>query len=163
MNRAMLSIRSVQIAFAAVAIGLVLAAWTASRALRIDPTPTAAPPTFATADALARNSLVVPVDIGAVVALNLFSPERQAPARRYSLTGYAPAVAVAAPAKPLVLGTAIAPNNRSFAVARMPDGPPTIVRVGDKLGIYTVKSIERNQVVFFALGEEPFAVNASRQ
>ena len=63
----------------------------------------------------------------------------------------------------LVLGTAVAPNNRSFAFCRMPDGPAMIVRVGDKVGTYTVKSIDRNQVVFFAPGEEPFAVNATKQ
>jgi hypothetical protein len=45
----------------------------------------------------------------------------------------------------------------------MPNGPASTVYVDDKVGMYTVKSISRNQVVFFAPGEEPFAVNASRQ
>jgi hypothetical protein len=159
----LLNIRSVQIALGALALALVLVAWTAARALRLDSTTAAPPPSFATADALAKAPMVVPVDIGTVVGMNLFSPERKAPARRYSLSGYAPAVAVTPPAKPLVLGTAVASGNRSFAVCRLPDGPSTIVYVGDKVGIYTVKSIGRNQVIFFAPGEEPFAVNASRQ
>ncbi len=163
MNRAMFNARSVQIALGALVIALLLSAWTASRALRIDPTEAAPPPSFATADALAKAPMVVPIDVGATVGMNLFSPERKAPARRYSLSGYAPAVAVAPPAKPLVLGTVVAANKRSFAICRMPDGPAGVVYVGDKVGMYTVKTIERNQVVFSAPGEEPFVVNASKQ
>lgn len=163
MNRSMFSVRSVQIACGALVVALLLAAWTAARAIRVDETTTAPPPSFATSDALARAPSIVPVDISEVVAMNLFSPDRKAPARRYSLSGYAPVTDAAPPARPLVLGTAVASGNRSFAVARMPDGAPTIVRVGDKLGIYTVRSIERNQVVFYVPGQEPFAVTASRQ
>jgi hypothetical protein len=163
MNRAMLNVRSIQIALGAVVIALGLSAWTASRAIRIDQTPAAPPPSFATADALTRPPMVVPVDIGVVVGTNVFSPERKAPLRRYRLSGYAEPVASAPPPKPLVLGTVVAPNNRSFAFCRMPDGPAVIVRVGEKIGTYTVKSIDRNQVVFYAPGEEPFAVNASKQ
>ena len=162
MNR-LLGIRSVQIALGSVVLALALVGWTASRAMRIDATPAAPPPSFATSDALARTHMVVPIDIGTVVNQNLFSPDRKAPARRYSLAGYAPVVAVTPPAKPLVLGTAVASGNRSFAVCRMPDGPSMIVYVGDRIGIYTVKSIGRNQVVFTSPGEEPFAVNASKQ
>jgi hypothetical protein len=163
MIRNTLGVRSVQIASGALVLAMILAGWTASRAVRIEPTESAPPPTFATNDALARAPIAVPIDIGAVVEMNVFSPDREAPARRYSLSGYAPSVPVAPAARPLVLGTAVASGNRSFAVCRMPDGPSTIVYVGDKVGIYTVKSIERNQVVFAAPGEEPFAVNASRQ
>jgi len=163
MNRAMFKARSVQIALGALVIALVLSGWTASRAMRIEPTSPAPPPSFATADALAGAPMVVPVDIGTIVGLNVFSPERKAPLRRYRLSGYAEPVAAAPPPKPLVLGTVVAPDNRSFAFSRMPDGPAMIVRVGDRIGMYTVKSIERNQVVFFAPGEEPFAVTASKQ
>jgi hypothetical protein len=163
MNRALFSARSIQIALGALVLALGLSAWTASRAMRIDQTTAAPPPSFATSDALAKAPMVVPVDIGMVVGLNVFSPERKAPLRRYRLSGYAEPVAAAPPPKPLVLGTVVAPNNRSFAFCRMPDGPAIIVRVGDKIGTYTVKSIERNQVVFNAPGEEAFAVNASKQ
>jgi hypothetical protein len=162
MNRSMLTARSIQIALGVLLIALVLSAYTASRALRIEETTAAPPPSFATADALTKTSMVVPVDIGSVVAVNAFSPERKAPLRRYRLSGYAEPVASAPPPKPLVLGTAVAPN-RSFAICRMPDCAATVVRVGDKIGIYTVKSIDRNQVVFQAPGEEPFAVTASKQ
>jgi hypothetical protein len=163
MNRAMFSARSVQIALGALVLALVLSAYTVSRAFTIDQTTAAPPPSFATTDALTRAPMVVPVDINHVVGMNLVSPERTAPLRRYRLSGYAEPVASAPPPKPLVLGTAVAPNNRSFAFCRMPDGPATIVRVGDRIGTYTVKSIDRNQVVFAAPGEEPFAVAASKQ
>jgi hypothetical protein len=163
MNRAILSARSFQISLVALVIALVIAGWTASRAMRIDPTEAAPPPSFATADALTRVGMVVPVDIGNVVGMNLLSPAREAPLRRYRLSGYAEPVASAPAARPLVLGTAVAPNNRSFAICRMPDGAATVVRVGDRIGTYVVKSIDRNQVVFAAPGEEPFAVTASKQ
>ena len=47
------------------------------------------------------------------------------------------------PLKPLVLGTAVATDGRSFATLQLGDGSPTLVHVGDKIGEWTVKSIQR--------------------
>jgi hypothetical protein len=155
--------RSIQIAVAALVAALGLVAWTAARAFRVDAVTTAPPPRFATEEALARAPVAELPDIEVVVGQNLFSPERTAPARPYRLTGYAePAEPAEAPPRPIVLGTAVADGNRSFAVSRLADGPSVIVRVGDRLGIYTVKSIERNVVVFVTPSGEQVAITASR-
>ena len=47
-----------------------------------------------------------------------------------------------------MLGTAASDAAHGFATVQLADGAPTIVRVGDKIGEYTVKSIERGHVVF---------------
>jgi hypothetical protein len=52
--------------------------------------------------------------------------------------------------RPTVLGTAVAPNGFSFATAEIGARGPRIVHEGDKLGDYTVKTIERGHVVFVA-------------
>ena len=161
MDRELFAARPVQVALAVLALALGLATWTASRALRIDPVPPAAPPTFATADALAKPGMVVPADIGAVVALNAFSPDRKAPSRRYRLTGYAEDEPAAAPPVPVVLGTSVASGDRSFAICRVGDGPATVVRINDRIGGYTVKSIERGRVVFATPVGERLEINAN--
>jgi hypothetical protein len=164
MMRELVRARSMQIAVVALVASLGLAAWTAARAIRLDAVTAAPPPRFATEEALARAPVAELPDIDVVVGQNLFSPDRTAPPRRYRLTGYAEAAEPAEPpARPIVLGTAVADGNRSFAVCRLPDGPSLIVRVGERLGIYTVKSIERNVVVFVTPSGEQLAITASRQ
>jgi hypothetical protein len=162
MDSEILRARPVQIALSVFAAAIVLAAWTGSRALQLETTEPAAPPTFATEAALTRGSMNDPVDIGSVVALNLFSPDRSAPIRRYRLGGYADDVPVIPPPPPIVLGTSVAPDNRSFAFCKTPDGPATLVRVGDRIGGHTVRSIERGLVVFTTPAGERLAITASR-
>ena len=59
---------------------------------------------------------------------------------------------VVEPMKPLVLGTAVANDGRSFATLRLGDATPTLVHVGDKIGEWTVKAIERSKVVLVSTG-----------
>ena len=49
--------------------------------------------------------------------------------------------------KPIVLGTAVATDGRSFATVQLGDGRPTLVHVGDKIGEWVVKAIERGKIV----------------
>jgi hypothetical protein len=160
MDRDMLTSRPVQLALAVLGLGLVVAGWTGSRAYRIEPVIPASEPTFASAAALSTSGMSVPVDIGAVVALNLFSPERKAPSVRYRLTGYAEATPAAQPPQPVVIGTFVAAENRSFAFCSVGDSRATVVRVGDRIGGYTVKSIERGSVVFTTPAGERLVINA---
>ncbi len=161
MDRELLGARPVQGALAALVLALAIGAWTTSRAIRIDPVPAAAPPTFASAEALAKPGMVVPADIGAVVALNVFSPDRKAPSRRYRLGGYVDDEAAPQAPQPVVLGTSVAAGDRSFAICRIGDGPATVVRVNDRIGGYTVKSIERGRVVFATPVGERLEINAN--
>ena len=51
------------------------------------------------------------------------------------------------PMKPIVLGTAVATDGRSFATLQLGDASPTLVHVGDKIGEWVVKAIERGKIV----------------
>ena len=48
----------------------------------------------------------------------------------------------------MVLGTAASDPTHAFATSQLADSHATIMHVGDKIGQYTVKSIERGHVVF---------------
>ena len=149
--RQLTSTNAARTATSAVAIGVVLALWTLVRAIRLDAVPEAPPLQFATAEALAARPLPEMVDIRAAVDRDLFSPDRTAPEQRYRIPGETdPAVHVVPiePPKPVVLGTAISDSAHSFATCSLEAGAPTIVHVGDRIGEYTVKAIERGHVVF---------------
>jgi hypothetical protein len=140
-----------RIAVGALAIGAVLALWRLVRAIRLDAVPDAPPVEFATAEALGTRPVPAFVDVRSAVDRDLFSPDRTAPAQRYRIPGESdPDVVVERiePAKPVVLGTALSDPEHSFATCTLDGGAPIIVHVGDKMGEYTVKSIERGHVVF---------------
>ena len=142
--------RLAPIALAVLALSAIVALWTLVRAVRLEAVAEAPPPAFASAADLPDRTSAPAADIRAAVEKDLFAPDRSAPAERYRMPGESDpsaSVAVESP-KPVVLGTAVAPQGRSFATCQLPDGLPIIVRVGDKVGEYTVKAIERGRVVF---------------
>ena len=53
-----------------------------------------------------------------------------------------------APPQPIVLGTALAADGSSFATCQYQSARLLMVRVGDQVGDYVVKTIERGRVVF---------------
>jgi hypothetical protein len=131
------------IAFALLAVSLV-------RAIRI--TPVEAATTIANTE-LARVTSTPPapdIDLGAIGANGIFQPGRTAMPYRYRMPGEsAPNDAGAPePIKPVVLGTVLATDGSHFATCQMPGGRPTVVRVGDKLGDYTIVAIDRDKVAF---------------
>ena len=86
----------------------------------------------------------------AAVQGGLFEADRTAPARRYRAPGEEsdePA-AKEAPVLPVVLGTAVSDSAHSFATVQLADSHATIMHVGDKIGEYTVYTIDRGRVVF---------------
>ncbi|MEO5569250.1 MAG: hypothetical protein ABIR92_12205 [Gemmatimonadaceae bacterium] len=133
------------------AISAILLIATLVRAIRV--TPVEASPNPATA-ALVRSTATAPIpeiDLEAVGANGIFQPDRNALPYRYRMPGEtAPDDAVAGPepARPVVLGTVISTDGSHFATCQMPGGRPTVVRVGDRLGDYTVTAIERGRVTF---------------
>jgi hypothetical protein len=138
-------------ALAALAVAFVYALWALAGAFRAPTVPTVVAHAPV---ALALHTPVPPraIDIDAAIKSDLFSPDREAPEQAYRLPGEpAPhAVATVDVQKPTVLGTAVAPNGFSFATAELGAKGPRIVHEGDKLGDYTVKTIERGHVVFVA-------------
>lgn len=149
-------------ALAALALGSVLATWTFVRAVRLDAVPEAPPPAFASAGELATRAAAAPANVRAAVENDLFAPDRSAPAERYRVPGEddpSPEVAPEAP-EPMVLGTAVSGAGRSFATCQLGDDRPIIVRVGDTIGEYTVKTIERGRVVFTTANGKQLVVPA---
>jgi hypothetical protein len=164
-GRSLLSAVPVRLAALAVLLALALLGWVTQRALRLDVvTPDAVVPTLR-AEALARIEASDPVDVAEAVALDLFAEDRMAPPQRYRLPGEAvPGESVAAtpPARPVVLGTAIASDGSSFATCQLESSRLLMVRVGDKVGDYLVKSIDRGRVVFQTAAGERFEILALR-
>jgi hypothetical protein len=137
-------------AIALLAASAIVALWTLVHAIRIAPVPEIPAPQFAASGALTVSAPASAVDVGAAVETDPFAPDRTAPANRYRAPGeesdeIAPKAQVV---EPVVLGTAASDPAHAFATIQLADSHATIMRVGDKIGQYTVKSIERGHVIF---------------
>lgn len=137
-------------AIAALAASAIVALWTLVSAIRIAPVPEIAAPAFASAAALAAPGTGSAADVEAAVQSDLFASDRSAPARRYRAPGEEndDAAPKEEPVLPVVLGTAVSDSAHSFATVQLADSRSTIMHVGDKIGQYTVTTIERGRVVF---------------
>lgn len=125
---------------------VALFAWSAARLLRADVLPAAQ-----RGDPFALPT--VKLDPSPIVRRetpddDLFASDRTPRDARYVLPDERVAVAETPAPTPIVLGTALATDGRSFVSARMPDGVPRSLRVGDTIGTYTLRSIGRRLVVF---------------
>jgi hypothetical protein len=151
-------------ALALLALAFVTTGWATVNAYRVDTgaKPPAASPL--TKVGLVPPQPVSPVDVGSLVETDPFAPNRTAPKKRYRLPGdtdiTAKPVAVAGtrePPKPVVLG--VAPSNtqdstKSFATLQLA-GQTKIVHAGQKIGEFTVISIQLHKVVFLnAAGQQ---------
>jgi hypothetical protein len=135
-------------AFAALA-SAIFAGWSVVRALETEDLP-------ATADATALGDVQVAarrmpprVNIAAAVDADPFSRERQRPPEAYRLPGE---MVVAAPTgrteQLRVLGTVVSTTGGGFAMCQLGSTPPSIVRVGEKIGVYTLKRVARGSATF---------------
>jgi hypothetical protein len=143
-----------RIALGALGVAVVANVWVLARALHVPPI--SAPPitTVASLETMARGPKQAPTDIAATVENDLFASDRSAPSARYRMPGETaldekPTVE---PMKPIVLGTAVATDGRSFATVQLGDGRPTLVQVGGKIGEWVVRAIERGKVVLVSSG-----------
>ncbi len=135
-------------ALGAAVIGLAFCGWTAARAMKLETVATAPATVDVVPGALDIPATGTPVNVRAAVDADLFAENRSAPSQRYRMPGEGSGDSTAAPAMPIVLGTAIAADGRSFATCQLESSRLQMVRVGDHLGNYLVKSIERGRVVF---------------
>jgi hypothetical protein len=140
---------AVRAALVALAAGVIVAGWSLTRALRAPSAGETAVMSVATLEPITRGPLPPPADIQSAVESDLFSRDRSAPSQPYRMPGESAPddKPVVEPMKPLVLGTAVANDGRSFASLKLGDANPTLVHVGDKIGEWTVKAIERSKVV----------------
>jgi hypothetical protein len=142
---------SVPLQAALVALGLAVltSGWTTVRAVRVEPIVDPPSTAIASLETIRRAPARAKSDVESTVENNVFSIDRSAPVAPYRMPGEPDpnARAVAQPEKPLVLGTAVATDGRHFATVQMRDGPPILVRIGDKVGEWTVRAIERGKIV----------------
>ncbi len=163
---AMLRDRTVALALATCAVTALALLWSVQSAVRLTPTAPVAPPEFVVTDSLATREAAPVLNVPAIVGLNLFSPDRRAPLSRYRLDGENDPVVFSAepatpPSLPVVVGTAVGPDQSSFAMCSLDDSPVVIVRVGDKLGDYTVRAIARGVVEFSTPSGERISIDAN--
>jgi hypothetical protein len=139
----------VRAALVALVTGVALVGWTLTRALRAPAAGDTPVMSVAALEPITRGPLPPPADIQSAVEGDLFSHDRSAPSQPYRMPGESSPdnKPVVEPIKPLVLGTAVSNDGRSFATLQLGDATPTLVHVGDKIGEWTVKGIERRKVV----------------
>jgi len=128
-------------------VAIATVAWTLVHAVRAEPLPET-PPSSSGTGPIKRAVPPGPADVQAAVESDLFSSDRSAPSAPYRMPGEkTPEVKQAAePPKPIVLGTAVANDGKSFATLQLGDDRPTLVHVGDKIGDWVVKAIDRGKV-----------------
>jgi hypothetical protein len=138
-----------RVALAVLVVGVALMIWTFVKAFRVDEIPDPPPTTMASLEAITRSTVRPTTDIEAAVENDVFAADRSPPAAPYRMPGDPDpnAKPVIQPDKPLVLGTVVATDGRSFATVTLGDTRAKIVRVGDRIGEWVVKSIERGKVV----------------
>lgn len=144
---------AVRVALTAVFVAVALDAWTLVRAFHTpdDPDPPAA--TLASLQGVSSPAKVPALNIATIVENDLFAEDRSAPSARYRMPDDPDlSKPVVEPPKPVVLGTAVATDGRSFATVQLGDSRPTLVRVGGKIGEWTVTSIGRGKIALVSSG-----------
>ena len=141
-------------ALVALAVAILVTGWTVVEATRIEALPDLPQTTLASLESIKRATVAPPADVEAAVENDLFSAERSAPAAPYRMPGeHAPDDKPAVePMKPVVLGTVVATDGRSFATVQLGDARPTLVHVGDKIGEWAVRAIVRGKITLVSAG-----------
>jgi hypothetical protein len=148
-TRELLKAPSMRLVLGVLGLSIAVLAWTIVRAFRGDPLPVAPATTVASLETITSRTVRRPADVQAAVENDLFASDRSPPASPYRMPGESDdrGSRIVEPMKPLVLGTAVATDGRSFATLQLGDASPILVHVGDKIGEWVVKSIQRGKVV----------------
>ena len=143
-----------RVASGALAVAVIVTVWTLVNALRVEAIPDVPPASLASLQGVAHGATRARADIAAVVENDLFSADRSAPAAPYRMPGEPDPNDKPAglPEKPVLLGTGVATDNHNFATVQLGGDRPTLVRVGDKIGQWVVKAIERGKIVLVTTG-----------
>ena len=128
-------------------VAVATVGWTLVHALRAEALPET-PAASNNADPIKRAVPPGPADVQTAVENDLFASDRSAPSAPYRMPGEkSPEVKQAAePPRPIVLGTGVANDGKSFATLQLGEDRPTLVHVGDKIGEWVVKAIDRGKV-----------------
>jgi hypothetical protein len=155
----------IRTATALLAVSALLAMVSLVRAVRVTPVQASENPVTTALNRSTSTPPVAEIDFEAVGANDIFQPTRNPLQYRYRMPGDplpSDAAATPEPARPVVLGTVIATDGDHFATCQLPGGRPTVVRVGDRLGDYTVTLIDRTRVVFKDAAGKSIEVAATR-
>jgi hypothetical protein len=152
---------AVRYALGALVVAVVLLGVAAVGAIRVEQVEASVPPPTIADSALRFRIPGEGADVAAAVAKDLFTDDRQAPPRRYLMPGASEVEAQPAP-RPAVLGTALGGADGDFAICQVAGGPSRVVRVGGKVGEFTVVGIERGKVTFRGPDGERFTIDASK-
>jgi hypothetical protein len=155
-GREFLRIPGMPYALVALGVAAAVVGWTAFSAYRMEAALPDAPPQIVAMSTLDGGPPPPVVDVGEVVSRNAFSPDRTAPPKRYLLPGEEDPDVKAAPApvreppRPIVLGTTVVlPDSmRSTAIARLGTGAPVVLRIGGKIGEFTLVGVAPRKAIF---------------
>lgn len=148
--------RPLALASLALAAACVVALWSTTRALADPPIDRSSRGSGVSVAPSIEEVAEVPATlIARTVDHDPFHQERRRPRTPFRLPAEEAAARVAAttpaPAAPLrLLGTVITPGADAFAMGQLGNDAPRVVRVGDKLGSYTLRRIEPGRAVFIA-------------
>jgi hypothetical protein len=145
--RAWLKTPAMRSAIVLLLVAIATVAWTLVHALRAEALPEMAPSSNG-AEPIKRAVPPGPADVQAAIESDLFSSDRSAPSAPYRLPGektHEVKQAAESP-KPVVLGTGVANDGKSFATVQLGEDRPTLVHVGDKIGEWVVRAIDRGKV-----------------
>jgi hypothetical protein len=94
----------------------------------------------------------------AAIEADPFRPERRPPPQRFTVAQLR-TDALASPERERpaggevqLIGTVVMPGGRSFPMAQLAGEPPRIVRIGEHVGGFALRSIEQGRAVFVAAG-----------
>lgn len=152
---------AVRYALGGLVVAVVLLGFALFGAIRVEQVEASVPPAAIADSALRFRIPGEGADVAAAVASDLFTDDRQAPPRRYLMPGQSD-VDVQPTPRPVVLGTALGGEGGNFAICQVAGAPSRIVRVGDKIGEYSVLGIERSKVTFRGADGERFTIDASK-
>lgn len=154
----------VRLAAAGLLASLLVAGWSAHRALTLEPLPAAkgGAPLPTVPQVVPRGEYPSEYLLAAVEA-DPFHPERRRPSRRFRLPGEE-AVEPAAPGDPLpppppeptavmrLSGTMLLPDGRAYALLQWGGEPPRLVRTGERVGEHTLSRVESGHVILTSRG-----------
>jgi hypothetical protein len=146
---------SADLSMAAAALGVALTAvsWSLIRLVTFDPLPAALAATAVTDAPVPQTRSPSPHELEqAAVEADPFNPARRRPAVAFRLPGEGipePQTPATTEAGSLALiGTAVLPEGRSFAMCRVGTEAPRVVRVGEQVGGFTLKTVSQGRAVF---------------
>ena len=88
-------------------------------------------------------------EVASVLRTDPFHPERRPPTVRFRFPGEGlPTTNVAPVAALRLIGVALIQDGRNFALVQAGGDAPRLVRVGEQVGGYTLRRVERDRAVF---------------